>query len=366
MMEPVTLQTLDAFYPELQRRQARLTRFWAGASIGRPPLCIMPPLTPRGMVDADAQRDTLVRYCAAILTLPGDAIPVFWPDLGTVALPSVFGGVIRREAGSSLNWIDPVLPSWEAVDALQPPTALSALVRDEFDRCRRWRDLTGGRWPIAMPDMQGPVNIATMLMDPSQFLIGLYEQPERARRLLRMCADLILQVLAAYDTEFGSTLSPQTWPPIWFPKALGFTLTQDSIPTLTPDLYAAFELPLVRELAERRGGVFVHCCGLLEPMLDQVARIPKLRGLDHFHSESNAEAIFAKLGTGIVLTSQLSPRGAERFPAQDHYLRHLHARVPPDARLWHIFYAADPQNVARCLEVLGLTEMQADFLAAAC
>jgi len=337
-------------------------RFWNGEDIGRNPVSIVPfQWSPRQIYDnPDLMLAHMARYIERGLSLPGDFIPTFWPDQGTVALASVFGGKVLAEGSQgSHRWITPVLSSWDDVDSLDPPAEpISGLVKTEFDLCRLFYEASGECWWVTPPDMQGPVNMACLLMDSSEFLIGLYTEPERARKLLRLCADMIIGVVNAYRREFGDALQLVTWPHIWLPPGRGVTITQDSIPTLSPALYEEFEVPLVKEIADRFGGIYIHCCGQFEHVLPSLAGFRNLMGVDHAYPESHAERILAALGTGITITSSVTTLGEEEFPTRDRYLEYLLPRLPEGARLWTILADDQPESVVRALDLLGLAEMR--------
>jgi len=353
------IEKLNGKLEECERRKERLRRFWAGEDIGRPPVSLIPyDMSPRQIFDAQEQFKRIAPYMLRIMELPGDAVPVFWPDMGTVTLASVFGGEIIREDEGRYLWLKPRFKSLDEVATFEMPDVLSGLVKEEFDRCRRWRDATEGKWPVSPPDMQGPVNIATLLIDQTEFIIGMYEKPEMVKRLLRLCTDVIIEVVRAYEREFGEALCRITWPHVWFPSELGFTLTQDSIPTLSPSLYREFELPFVKELAEKIGGPYIHCCGEFEYALDSLAEIRNLIGIDHSYPGSRAEVILEKLGTGIVLTSHASSQGQTQFPTEDKYLEYLLDRLPEGARMWYIFAADTPEVTSSCLDILKLDGMK--------
>lgn len=209
---------------------------------------------------------------------------------------------------------------------------------------------------VSLPDMQGPVNIATMLMDTTGFLTGMYEKPGAVSQLLRICTDLILGVVRQYRQEFKDNLVTLSWPHIWFPSDMGISLTQDSMPILSPALYRQFELLLVKEISARCGGVYIHCCGECKYMLDALREIPNLRGMDHGYPCSHAEVILEKLGTQVVLTSGVTSRGEVEFPTYDRYLEHLFTVIPPGARIWYQLPADDMKITARCLKLLGVDD----------
>lgn len=354
-----TIKKLNGKLEECNRRKERLKKFWTGEDLGRPPISFIPyNMTPRQKFDKEEQFKLVAPYFLRIMELPGDTIPVFWPDMGPVTLSSVFGGEIIHEAGGKNTWIKPRFKSLDEVMSFEMPQVLSALVKEEFDRCRRWRDATDGKWPVSPPDMQGPVNIATLLIDQTEFIVGMYEKPELVKKLLRLCTDVIIAVIRTYENEFGDALCRVTWPHVWLPNKFGFTMTQDSIPTLSPALYREFELPLVKELAAKLGGPFIHCCGTCEYVLDALAEIPNLIGIDHAYPGSRAEVILEKLGAGIVLVSHANSQGEAEFPTHDKYLEYLRGRLPAGARMWYVFPADLPEITSRCLDILGLNEMK--------
>jgi hypothetical protein len=353
------MQRLNDYLGELERRKERLRRFWQGESLGRRPLSFIPyDMTPRQTFDEEEQFRRAAPYILRIMELPGDTVPVFWPDMGTIALASVFGGTLLREAESNLNWIEPIFSSLDEAQSLEMPDALSGQVKVEFDRCRRWRDLTDGRWPVSPPDMQGPVSMASMLVDQSQLIVGMFEKPDVVRRILRICTDVILNVLERYAEEFGETLAHSTWPHVWFPREYGTMLTQDSIPSLSPALYRDFELPLVKELSEKTGGLYIHCCGSFEYALDGLREVPNIIGVDHAYPHSHAEVILEKLGMQTVITSHPSSQGETEFPTLDRYIEFLEGMLPEEARVWYVLPADLPEVTSRSLAVLGLDEMK--------
>jgi len=356
------IERLNDFLPELGARKERLRRFWRGEDIGRPPVSFIPyDMTPRQKFDEEKQFKLAAPYILRIMELPGDTIPVFWPDMGTIALASVFGGDILRESESDLNWIKPVFSSLEEAVTIEMPDVLSGQVKVEFDRCRRWRDMTKGKWPVSPPDMQGPVSIASMLIDQSELIVGMYEKPDIVKRILRVCADVILEVLKIYEMEFGEALAHSTWPHVWFPRDFGMMLTQDSIPSLSPRLYEEFELPLVKELSEKAGGLYIHCCGVFEYALEGLKQVPNIIGIDHAYPHSRAEVIIEKLGVQTVITSNPSSQGETEFPTLDKYIEFLQTALPEGARMWYVLPADLPEVASRSLEVLGLDEMKRAF-----
>lgn len=347
---------------ELAAREARLRRFWAGEDLGRPPVSFVPTQFPtrHQFGDEEALLENGARFMERAFQLPGDAVPTFCPAKSTISLASAFGGKLVPENNGTHLWIEPVLKSLADIEHLEPPAALSGLVRTEFDLCRKFRDRSGGLAYVAPPDTQGPVNIAALLMDQTELIVGMYTEPELVHKLLKMCADLFTGVQAAYDAEFGDRFSPISWPYIWFPKEMGTSLTQDSIPFLSPETYREFELPLVKEIARRRGGVWIHCCGTFEYALDAIAEIPNLRGIDHAYPESRAEFILEKLGNRIVLKPGVSIRGEAEFPNYGDYVQYIKPRLPKGARIWHI--VPDMAGVTSAmLEQLELPELKRQY-----
>lgn len=345
----------------IEERKQRIIKFWEGKNIGRPPISFIPySYQPRQIFDdVDLQMEKAYRYFTSIMELPGDNIPVFWPDMGTVCLASVFGGELIREGNGQNFWIKPAFTSLEQLKNIEKPDVMKALVKEEFDRCKKWRDITDGFGYIAPPDMQGPVNIAILVMDANEFFIGMYTEPELIHKLLRLCTDVILEVINIYRKEFRDTFVPVTWPYIWFPDGTGVTLTQDSLPFLSPELYKMFEMPYVKEISERSGGIFIHCCGKFEHNLEAIKEIPHLKGIDASYPFSRIEKIVDVLGKDIVITPQLNSKGIEDFPSYDRYVEHL-IKILPDVRFWYILPADSPEfhfNAEATIKTLKLLNL---------
>jgi len=353
----------------IEERKRRIKDFWDGKDIGRPPISFIPySYEPRQIFDdVELQMDKAYRYFSMIMELPGDNIPVFWPDMGTVSLASVFGGQLIREGNGNNLWIRPAFNSLEEIRNLELPPVMNALVKEEFDRCRRWLDLTDGFGYVAPPDMQGPVNLAILVMDANEFFPGMYTEPESVHKLLGLCKDVILNVLDAYRKEFGDFFVPVTWPYIWFPDGKGVTLTQDSLPFLSPELYQKFELPYVKEISEKNGGIFVHCCGQFEHNLEVMREIPYLKGIDPSYPLSHIERIVEVLGRDIVITPALNSKGVDEFPSYDRYVEHLIKKFP-DIRFWYILPADNPEGyynadaTIKTLKLLKLLSIAEEFL----
>lgn len=362
MSAPIAKFLLES-QEEIEKRKKRLLSFWQGNYLGRAPLTFIPgDCSPRQIFDdVQLQLKRAETYFKKMLTFPGDGVPIFWPDMGPVTLASVFGGEVVRESDGHNLWIKPLGNDIEEVAEREPPQVLSALVKQEFDRCCRWRDLTEGLGYVSPPDLQGPVNIACLLMPVEELLPSMYTHPELVHRLLRMCTDVILEVLKVYRKEFGPCLVPVTWPHVWFPDGFGVTLTQDSLPFLSPSLYREFELPLVKEISAANGGVYVHCCGECEHVLSDLATINNLRGFDHAYPHSHAPVILEKLGLSVVLTSGLSSRGTQEYSTQAEYLLHLLPRLPKNAKLWHILWADQVEQTKQTLDVLGLPDIKQKY-----
>jgi len=354
---------------EIERRKRRLRDFWKGKDIGRPPLSFVPySLEPRQIFDdANLQFEKAARYFSMIMELPGDNVPVFWPDMGTISLVSVFGGELIKESDGQNQWIKPAFSSLEDVRNLEPPDVMSGLVKEEFDRCRRWRDITDGFGYVAPPDIQGPVGNAILAIKQEEFFIGMYTEPELAHKLLRLCTNVILEVLSVYRKEFGDSFIPVTWPYVWIPEGMGISLTQDSLPLLSPRLYREFELPYVKEIARKTGGVFMHCCGQFEHSLEEIKEIPGLIGIDPSYPLSRIEKIIEVLGKDIVITPGLNSKGIDEFPSYDRYVEHLIKTLPADVRLWYILPADNPEEyfdvsaAIATLKLLGLNHILEEY-----
>ena len=90
----------------------------------------------------------------------------------------------------------PVLHSIDEVDRLTVDLAKADLVNLTIDKIKYFLDRTHGQVPVSFPDLQSPMNVASLVLDYTELLCALATDPEKVHTLLRMITDVMEEVLA--------------------------------------------------------------------------------------------------------------------------------------------------------------------------
>jgi uroporphyrinogen decarboxylase len=162
-------------------------------------------------------------------------LPGFWSEFGMCTEPSAFGSrcifprnefPFAEKTITRVEQIDDLLVPDPSTDGL-PPFMLNRL---------RWArprlEELGHR--IRFSVSRGPLNVASFLMGPTEFLMALKTDPERIHRLLKLVTDF-LQQWHALQRETFDTID-------------GMFLLDDIVGMMGEPDFVTFALPCLREL----------------------------------------------------------------------------------------------------------------------
>ena len=305
---------------------------------GKTPRLLSVPHEPRYRQCAD-RREMLAAACEVIakdMALPAseNVLPSFLPDYGTVSMPAVYGGrVVPARDGGGIH-ILPVARTVGDVLALAPKlfeeTDFQRALDDHREICGRLgtRDIY-----LRTPDLQGPMNtLALLFEDQAELIAALYEQPDVAHEALRRVTDMTIELVSRFRAEAGpEKVIGNIWPFTALPDGRGVCVTQDYMPLLGPDLYAEFELPCLRRIADTFGGVYIHCCGRFAWHLPALATSgANIIGIECSNDHTPMEDVFAAFGTRIAITSF----GNNGHASLADYVRSFKGTPMARARLW--------------------------------
>ncbi|MCJ7652654.1 MAG: hypothetical protein MUO75_03010, partial [Actinobacteria bacterium] len=210
-----------------------------------------------------------------------DFIPHLQPQMGVGVFASAFGCEVAFPP-DQMPWTYPVIKAGDPakkVYELDPPFVTSGLLGDVLDYARYFDEKAGHRYPIAMTDLQGPMDTAYLVWDSCDFMLAMYEHPKEVHHLMRLCTDLMID----FVKEFRSTVNemvPAHFPPVYLPDGMGLAVSEDVMAVLSPSLYEEFSLPYVNELSEEFGGILIHSCGDFEHQIPTLRKVKGLRGIN--------------------------------------------------------------------------------------
>lgn len=283
------------FPPEdVAGRIALVERFWAREPIDEPIIC---PVSWNYNYVNNLDPDITARKFAAALeyyaSFRSSYVPAFNCWLGSCALASAFGGQTSQNPDSGLFWIEPIVRQPDDVYRLKAPAVHSGLVGKGIDNYHYMLEHVEGYVPPRVPDMQGPLNVASMIWEQGEFLLAMYDSPEAVHHLLGLVTDYTIAVYRHFRDAYEAA-NLVSWPFIYMPRSMGVGMTEDFMHLLSPALYEEFGLPYVNRIAREFGGLYIHCCGVFKQHWPVVSKIHNLRGLDTMYSFSKPQELFAE------------------------------------------------------------------------
>jgi len=224
------------------------------------------------------------------------------PQMGVGVFASAFGARIEFPP-DQMPWSHYVITKNEPaamVFDLMPPDVRSGLLGEVLDFADYFRKKAGHRYPIAMTDLQGPIDTASLIWDTSELMAAIYTDPEAVHHLMRLITDLIIKFVKNFRNHAGEFI-PAHFPPVYLPDGMGIAISDDNMVMMSPSSYKKFCIPYLNELSEEFGGIIIHTCGNAEHQLDVLSTIHKLRGFNFSVSETRFETVWSKLGGKTVL-----------------------------------------------------------------
>lgn len=336
----------DLFPPEvLAQRKALMDRYWAGENIGRPMIRPCSSHRYRQVPQAPRAAQEFAAAMAVESQAGWDVVPAFACDLGPVSLASAFGGEILY-SDVAPPWIKPVVRQAEDVYRLKPPKVLDGMVGKAVDIYHYVLEHIEGYVPPRVPDMQGPLNTASLVWSQEEFFMAMYEHPAEVHHLLNMVTEHLIAIYKYFRDSYRDA-ALVSWPEYYMPQHLGIGMTEDLMPLLPAELYAEFGLPYVNRIAREFGGIYFHCCGSFKQNWPLVRQYHNLRGMDTMYPLTHPAEVKAAF-PHVAHTTGLSAKGqVEEFPQAEDFLRFTLQNTPRSVRGQFLFSADDPEAFKR-------------------
>ena len=287
-------------------------------------------------------------------------LPTFWADFGTISTAKMWGGKIMPASDGGGVHIEPVV---KGLGDLAGLTLRESFEQSDYRKAitlyrRVCERLETDEVFIRTPDFQGPMNTLALLMDQTELMCGLYEDPELIEHALDHVTDALIARVGQFRDRIGaSKVIGNIWPFITLPDGQGVGITQDYMPLLSPELYERFEIPRLKRIADAFGGVHIHCCGEYAQHLPVLARADfKIWGIEVHYPCTKVWDVYEALDDRVVYTPYVTNTGEAEFPSLADFSRELLRRDCAKARFW---FCTCPEwaNVAelrRAMEGLGV------------
>ncbi|NQT59240.1 MAG: hypothetical protein HQ557_09685 [Bacteroidetes bacterium] len=214
------------------------------------------------------ERQLSIDYC--------DDLPYLEPWIGS--------GVYAHAYGAKYLWGEGKAPDtihrYETIDEVKglayPDYRKSSIMQMVLDSIDILKERTNGRIPISLTDTQSPQDTATLIMDTTEFLIGMYTDPETIHELLDNVTKLKIEFSHVQIDHIGRDLLAS--PGHGFagmPFLAGIGVSDDDMVFSSPDFNEQFSFPYINKLSDEFGGIALHSCG------NWVKSMPRLKSLNN-------------------------------------------------------------------------------------
>ncbi len=298
-----------------EARKGRWEQFWAMEELPRP-IWLVPnsPTIVRGLsylqagksinpllFDKELQLQESLQHIAMMEEAQrqfafDDAINHLQPYQGVPIFASAFGCRIERfdyQLPASL----PLVSADEApglVMKMQKPPVDAGMLGDILEMTGYFQKSTGGRYPIAVTDLQSPMDNAYLIWNSCDFMVAMYTDKDAVHHLMRLCTDLFIEFVREMRSRVTDFI-PAHFPPVYLPDGKGVALSEDTLAVLSSELFEEFTLPYLNEVSEEFGGLFVHSCGNIEHQLKSLKKVRELRGVNFSVTATRFEAVWETL-----------------------------------------------------------------------
>ncbi len=192
------------------------------------------------------------------------------------------------------------------------PVAETGAGKHNLEMIEFFLEQTKGKLPISMSDIQSPFNIASLVVDTSNFLMSMILDPDKFLRFLELVADLEIDFYKEQEKLIGDCLVK---PGHGFASSRlfeGFGMSDDNIVMIDDLSYLKYAVPSFVKLGNSFGGAVHHSCGNFSDKAEILREITNLKMTDAaFTTETdphpNPPEPFVKSlnGSGIILNARV-------------------------------------------------------------
>lgn len=222
-------------------------------------------------------------------------------NYGTPILASVLGAPWQL-TDNSMPWAHELPGERDAIRSLVdrgPADPMAGLGQRCFETAAYYREVLAQFPPldkavdIYHPDLQGPYDVAHLLMGPDIFIAG-YDEPELVDRLLDVVTQTYRAFIHAWGKRVGFCDAADGLTTHWSYYVRGkIALRNDTTILLRPEHYARFVQPYDGRLLSEFGGM-IHYCGGANQVFDMMMDTPGLTAINSSQPHLNDHQRFIR------------------------------------------------------------------------
>lgn len=254
-----------------------------------------------------ASKDVMLKYHLEKhiphLAVGDDSVLHARVDFGTAVVPNAFGCNMFYPVNNLPCAADHVVKTREQIFELQKPD----INVEPYRKVREWTEYFVKHLPygynMMMADIQGPFNNAHLVRGNDIFF-DLYDDIEAFDRLMEVVTDATIEYARA-QRQWGN-MKPgwqYDWSALWKGNA---RISNCSLHMIGHELYKKHVMKHDMKLLKDMDGGRIHYCGTAEQVIQDMAVLPHITGLDYDSLLHDIEQTMDSVPENITLLQSLS------------------------------------------------------------
>lgn len=326
---------MDLLYkPDADLACARMAAWWEGAILDRPTIHLTAPKPNPCPLPAQHHPNLAARWldveyvvtCADIHAAntywAGDALPMFWPNLGPEVLTGCMGAPL--EFGETTSWSVPILRDWADIPKLRIDPE-NPYTQTLLAMLRLGLEVGKGKFVVGLTDIHPGADLAASFRDPQQLCVDLVDAPEQVRALNAHLFNTFFEFYAlqrAVLLAAGQTLT-SAWLPLFVEAGRYYIPSCDFSIMISTPMFEEFFLPeLLAEINWLDRSIYhLDGPGALRH-LDTLLAIEKLDAIQYVYGDGSGPAtrwlpVYRRIqDAGKKLHITLTPGEIDAFMAE--------------------------------------------------
>ena len=238
------------FKPDLEDMIPRMEAWWKGELLDRACISVTAPNgkpprevpEPSSLIEKWTNQDYLLDRAEAQMEATyygGEAIPIFYPNLGPDLFSALLGGTIEYREGTS--WVAPCIDDWG-----NPPSF--ELNRNSFEWewlesiYEKARERSRGRYFVAAHDCHSGGDALLAMRGGNDLCLDLYDHPEELKAAMAKLGKAVIDFHDAFWTAIetnGQQGHATSWLRVWSPGTSN-AIQLDLLALISPDQFREF------------------------------------------------------------------------------------------------------------------------------
>jgi len=191
----------------------------------------------------------------SVLYVDDDRIPYLNPYTGTEIFAHAFGCGVHYP-GNNMPFALPFIHNSKELAKVKYPDLKNSSVMEMFELADKLRESEPDA-PLALPDIQSPLDIAALIWNKEDFFTAMYDDPQAVKELTAMTEKFLTEFLDLWFEKYGRDFIAH-YPDYYMP--CGITLSEDEVGAISPAMFKEFSLESLNRLSDRYGMLGMHCC----------------------------------------------------------------------------------------------------------